>query len=79
MKCKEYATFSPLCQQCDIHDTVPCCNEFDFNIPKKYVRVERTDHMKTSWNECPTCGNPIGYHPKEEDFKCKKCGQKIAW
>ncbi|WP_423243353.1 hypothetical protein [Clostridium rectalis] len=35
--------------------------------------------MRTSWNECPTCGNSIGYYPKDNEFRCSKCNQRILW
>lgn len=79
MKCREYKTYSVLCQLCDIKSNIQCSKKFDFNTPKKYVRVERKDHMKVSWNECPTCGNSIGYYPENKDFKCSKCNQEILW
>ena len=79
MKCREYKAYSVLCQACDITENIPCCKKFDINKPQKFVRVERNDHMKVSWNECPTCGNSVGYHPKEKDYKCSKCNQRILW
>ena len=79
MKCREYEAYSVLCQKCDLKEDIPCSKKFDFNIPKKYIRVERTDHMRVSWNECPTCGNSIGYQPKDNEFRCPKCNQKISW
>lgn len=51
----------------------------DKNLPAKFMRVERTDHMNVSWNECPNCRKSIGYWPKEEDFRCPKCEQRILW
>ena len=48
-------------------------------IPTKFIRIERNDHFKTSWNECPNCKTSIGYHPDKKDFRCPKCGQRISW
>ena len=79
MKCREYETYNVLCQQCDIQNKVSCCKKFDFDKPKKYIGVERRDHMNVSWNECPTCGNSIGYQPKDIEFRCGKCNQRILW
>lgn len=79
MKCREYNSYSVLCLQCDIQEKIPCCKTFEFDMPMKYVNVERTDHMAVSWNECPICGKSIGYHPKDEDFRCPKCTQRILW
>lgn len=79
MKCREYKSYSVLCQQCDIKSEISCNKKIDLNKPLKYIRVERVDHMRVSWNECPTCGNSIGYSPKDKDFRCPKCNQAILW
>ena len=55
-----------------------CNKKFDFDAPKKFVRIERRD-CNISWNECPTCGYPIGYRPTLTDFRCKRCNQRILW
>lgn len=79
MKCREYDKFSVLCQQCDIKHKISCSKKFDYDEPTKYVQVERKNMMSCSWNECPTCGNSIGYKPKDTEFRCPKCNQKILW
>ena len=79
MKCREYKIYSVLCQDCDIKSKISCAKKFDFDTPKKYIRVERTDHIHCSWNECPTCGNSIGLYPKDNEFRCPKCNQRILW
>lgn len=79
MKCREYNVYSVLCQGCDITDNIKCCKKFDLDTPVKYIRVERKDNIRTSWNECPICGNSIGYHPKNNEFRCSECNQRISW
>lgn len=79
MKCRDYKEYSVLCLNCEFPLNVKCCKEFDFETPKKYVIVKRNDMTKFTWNECPTCGTSIGYHPKDTDFRCVKCGQRILW
>lgn len=80
MKCKEYMMYSVLCQSCDIRNDIKCCKKFDFNTPLEFVKVKRTDMgANFSWNECPTCGKSIGYHPIDNEFRCPKCEQRILW
>lgn len=79
MKCRDYKAFKHDCLKCDLKTNMPCGKSFDYNIPKKYINVERTDHIRTSWNECPTCGKSIGYYPNDNEFRCPKCNQKILW
>lgn len=79
LKCSEYKSYSILCLSCDIKSDIKCSKEFDFDKPLKYKVAERNDMMNCSWNECPTCKQSIGYHPKVEDFRCPKCNQKILW
>ncbi len=69
MKCGEYRAHSELCQSCDIKTNVKCDKKFDFDTPRKFILVKRKDHISTSWNECPTCGNSTGFIPKEKDGK----------
>lgn len=77
MKCREYETFSVLCQKCDILNNIGCSKSFNYNSPQKYIIVRRRDHLHMSWNECPTCGSVIGHPRKDIEFRCRKCGQKI--
>ncbi len=79
MICRKAQRFSGLCMQCDIYNNIKCGLEFDFDKPEKWIRVERADCMNISWNECPTCGESIGFRPKEENFRCPKCSQRIKW
>lgn len=79
MKCREYKAYSVLCQQCDLKTNIPCSKEFNYDKPTKYINVKRNDMMSCSWNECPTCGNSIGYYPKDKEFRCSKCNQRILW
>ena len=51
----------------------------DKDIPKKYVVIQSRDSLKFSLNECPTCRRSIGYRPKEKDFRCPNCEQRILW
>ena len=51
----------------------------NIDTPLKFKRVQREDMTSFSWNECPTCKNSIGYHPKDKNFRCNKCGQRIDW
>lgn len=79
LKCSEYKEYNVLCLSCDIKGEIKCCKEIDFEKPLKYKLVERKDSLNCSWNECPTCGQSIGYQPKATDFRCPKCSQKILW
>lgn len=79
VKCKKYNSCSTLCLACDIVSNQQCAIRFDFDTPKKYAPVQRRDHFNVGWNECPTCGNSIGYHPEVKDFRCSRCRQRILW
>lgn len=79
IKCSGYDRFSAMCLACDIKSNIICCKEFDFDKPLKYVTVKRNDMVNCSWNECPTCTKTIGYFPKEENFRCPRCNQRISW
>lgn len=79
VKCRDYNACNRSCENCDILTNKGCDKEFDFETPKKFVPVERRDHFSTSWNECPTCRNSIGFRPEIKDFRCDRCGQRISW
>ena len=79
MKCRDYKVFWSTCDNCDIRIKALCRKVINFEIPEKFIVVERKDHLKTSWNECPTCGNSVGYRPDEKNFRCPKCTQRILW
>ena len=78
IKCREYNACKKSCLECDLILNKKCNKKFDFDAPKKFVRIERRD-CNISWNECPTCGYPIGYRPTLTDFRCKRCNQRILW
>lgn len=79
MKCRDYKTYSVLCLKCDFPKNIECSKEINLDEPLKYIQVKRNDHYQFSWNECPTCGNSIGYNPLDTNFRCSKCSQKISW
>lgn len=79
IKCKDFNACNRACRDCDVVSNRGCEKEFNFEIPKKFVRIERTDHVSVSWNECPVCRNHVGFRPDVKDYRCVKCGQRIAW
>lgn len=79
IKCREYNACRNSCLECDLLFNKKCDKEFELDTPKKFVRIERKDHINVSWNECPTCRCSIGYRPDLKDYKCKRCGQRILW
>lgn len=79
IKCRKYDATKNSCLGCDLLTDKKCNLEFDIEIPKKYITVERRDRPNISWNECPTCGCVIGYRPDIKDFRCPRCGQRIIW
>lgn len=79
VKCREYDACRKSCLQCDMLADKKCDKEFNPEIPQKYISVERTDHIRVGWNECPACGCSIGYRPEIKDFRCPRCGQRIVW
>lgn len=79
LKCSDYEAYSVLCLSCDIKSDIKCCKEFDFDKPLKYKTIKRNDMASFSWNECPTCRQTIGYYPKNHNFRCSKCSQRILW
>lgn len=78
VKCKKYNACFRSCLECDLVSDKKCDLEFSPEIPKMFVRVERRD-CNLNWNECPSCGNSIGYRPDIKNFRCKRCGQIILW
>lgn len=79
IKCREYNACNNNCLECDLLLNQKCKKKIDFDTPKRFVRVERKDCCATHWNECPTCRYTIGYRPDIKNFRCKRCGQRIAW
>ena len=79
IKCREYNACKNSCLGFDLLLDKKCNKEFNFDIPKKFVKIQRKDHINISWNECPRCRCSIGYRPDLKDYKCERCGQKILW
>lgn len=78
-KCREYNACRNCCLECNLLLNKKCNKEFDLDVPEKFISVERKDHFNIGWNECPTCGNSIGYEPLVHDYRCSRCGQRIEW
>ena len=79
MKCINYNACYENCLKCDFPTKIKCNTEFDFDKPIKYKLMGRRDIMSYNWNICPTCGNSIGYYPKNNEFRCPRCTQRISW
>lgn len=76
-KCRDYNPCLEACLSCDITTDRKCGKRINLDRPKKYIHMGPLD--KSIWNECPTCGASVGYHPKDKGFRCKCCNQLIAW
>lgn len=79
IKCRDFNACKNSCEECDIIFNKRCDKEFNFEIPERFVRIERRDHIQISWNECPVCRNRIGYKPEVKDYRCERCGKRIMW
>lgn len=79
LKCRDYNACRLNCLRCDLHGDRGCNKSFFFDVPIKPVEVQRGDHIRSSWHACPTCGSAIGYHPKDKNYRCVLCNQRIEW
>lgn len=54
IKCREYNACNNYCLECDLMHGIKCNKTFDFETPKKFIRVDRRDCCNIGWNECPS-------------------------
>lgn len=80
LKCAYYSSKKKGCVVCDMIKNKQCDKVFDFDKPKEpIVIVEHGDKVSTKY-ECPTCKSNMWYNPKfEDDFRCRRCSQRIDW